>query len=84
MIKKENQFAVGKAEFKTGIVLNNDGHYFKNGENRNEIYNTFETFDLAKDFAIKEVQKNPDIECWIENCKSETLFCIDKNGERKN
>ncbi|KFF07555.1 hypothetical protein [Flavobacterium reichenbachii] len=79
---QKNQFIVSKAEFKTGIVLNNEGQYFKSNGNRNEIYTIFEKFELAKDFAIKEVQKNPDIECWIQNFKSETVFCIDKNGER--
>ena len=79
---KRNQFAVSKAEFTTGIVLKNDGLYFKSGENQNEIYSIFETFALAKDFAAKEVQQNPDIECWIKNAKSETVFFIDKNGER--
>lgn len=79
---KRNQFAVSKAEFTTGIVLKNDGLYFKSGDNQNDIYTIFETFDLAKDFAIKEIQQNPEIECWIKNARLETVFFIDKNGER--
>ena len=35
---KENQFAVGKAEFKTGHVLNNDGTIYYSGSEESKMY----------------------------------------------
>lgn len=80
---KKNQYVVIKAEFTTGIVLRNDGFYFKSGDDCNEKYNVFENFDDAKNFASNEVQNNKNVECWIQNYKSEMIFLIDKNGEQK-
>jgi hypothetical protein len=79
----ENQFAVGKAKFETGTVLNNDGTIHRSGNDEIEIYEIFNNYNFAKEFAILKVSNNPEIECWIENAKRETVFYIDKNGERK-
>jgi len=81
---KENQFAVGKAEFATGHVLKNDYSIsFSNSDsNQNEIFEIFDDFQIAKDFAKLKVSNNPKIECWIINSKNETIFTWDLNGER--
>jgi len=78
---QSNQFAVGKAEFATGTVLNNDGYYYKINDNLESVFDIFEDFELAKFFAIKKVSENPDVECWIKNYKNETIFYYTKNGE---
>lgn len=79
----ENQFAVGKAEFSTGHVLNNDGTIYHTGDEEVKMYEIFNDYSFAKEFAVLKVSNNPKIECWIENSKSETIFYIDRNGERK-
>jgi hypothetical protein len=79
----ENQFGVGKAEFSTGIVLKNDKNYFLSDVKVDDIFEVFETYQSAKEFAINEVLNNPKIECWIINSKNEMVFCYDQNGERK-
>lgn len=77
-----NQFAVGKAEFATGIILKKDGYYYNINDDLSEVYDVFENFEAAKEFAIEKVQKNQDIECLIMNHKNEIIFVFDKNGER--
>ena len=34
---KENQFAVGKAEYSTGIALRNHGTFYSHGQDINEM-----------------------------------------------
>ena len=79
----ENQFGVGKAEFSTGIVLKNDGSYFLSDVEVEDVYKVFETYESAKEFAIKEVESNPRIESFIINSKNEMVYCYDQSGERK-
>ena len=79
----ENQFGVGKAEFSTGIVLKNDGSYFLSDVEVENVFEVFDTYLSAKEFAINKVLNNPKIECWIINSKNEMVFCYDQNGERK-
>ena len=79
----ENQFAVGKAEFATGIVLNNNGTRYRSGDDEIKMYEIFGDYNFAKEFAILKVSNNPEIECWIENIKNEIVFIFDRNGERK-
>lgn len=79
----ENQFGVGKAEFSTGIVLKNNGSYFLNDVEIEDVYKVFENYESAKEFAIKEVKNNPKIESFIINFKNEMVYCYDLNGERK-
>jgi hypothetical protein len=78
----ERQFAVGKAEFSTGIALKNDGSYFHKGDSLNETFEIFESFDEAKKFVVRKVTQEPTIECYITNYKNETVFAYDKDGER--
>ena len=79
----EHQYAVLKAELATGIVLTNDGTKYKNTESENPVYDIFNDYNIAKEFAILKVINNPQIECCILNFKNKAIFCYDKNGERK-
>jgi len=56
---KENQFAVGKAEYSTGIVLRNDGTFYSYGQDINEMYELFDNYIEAKNFAINLITHNP-------------------------
>ena len=55
------QFAVGKAEYNTGIVLNNDGTFFTSGDNLNKMYELFNSYQEAKDFATQKIKDNQGI-----------------------
>lgn len=79
---KDNQFAVGKAQYSTGIVLRNDGTIYKSGQSANEIYDIFENYDEAELFVLKQIRTNPEIECWIVNAKGEHIITYDKEGKR--
>jgi hypothetical protein len=79
----ENQFAVGRAALATGNVLRNDGEIFKAGENINELYEVFESYDDAIEFSLQKIKNNPEIECWIADSKGNHVISFDKNGERK-
>ena len=79
---KENQFAVGKAEYSTGIVLRNDGTFYSHGEDLNKMYELFDNYIEAKNFAINLITHNPAIECWIVDGNGNHINTYDKNGER--
>jgi hypothetical protein len=79
----ENQFAVGQCELATGIVLDKKNLLRITDSDNSKLFTIFDSFDTAKDFAIKRVTENPEIECWILNSKSEAIFVYDKYGERK-
>ena len=57
-----NQFAVGKAEYSTGIILQKDVIRYPMNLKIENTYEIFETYQLAKTYAIEEVNRNPDIE----------------------
>jgi len=80
---KNGQFAVGKAEYATGIVLKNDGTRFKTGGDLNEMYEIFDGYEGADEFALLKIKANPDIECWIVDSKGNHVITYDKNGQRK-
>jgi hypothetical protein len=80
---KENQFAVGKAEYVTGHVLRNDGSLFQTGEDLNKMFEIFESCEEAKEFALQKIKTNPKIECWVVDSKGEHVITYDKDGERK-
>ena len=82
-VLKNNEFAVGQAEFETGIILKQDGSYYKNTEDITKVYKIFDSVEKAKSFVIKTVQDKPAIECWISNSAGETVFVYDKDGERR-
>ncbi len=79
---KENQFAVGKAEYATGHVLTNIGTLFLDSQDINDMYEIFDSYEEARDFAIQKVAMFPKIECWIVNSKGEHILTWDKDGQR--
>jgi len=79
----EYQFAVGQCELATGIVLDKKSLLRITDSDDSKLYTIFDSYDTAKEFSIKRVTGNPEIECWILNSKGETKFVYDKNGERK-
>lgn len=80
---KDNQFAVGKAEYSTGIVLKNDGSYYRSGDDLNEMYEIFESYVDAENFVITKIKEKPEIECWINDSKGNHIITYDLNGVRK-
>jgi hypothetical protein len=80
---RQGQFAVGKAEFTTGIVLNNDVTLYVSGSDLNNTYEVFYDYIEAKKFALEKINNNSNIECWIVDSNGQHLNTYDKNGERK-
>ena len=79
----EGQFAVGKAELATGIVLNNDGTFYKSNSGEKNTYEIFDNYIKAEKFAKEKITIHPNIECWIVDSKGNHLITFDKEGERK-
>jgi hypothetical protein len=82
-VLKENQFAVGKAAYATGHVLKNDGELFKTGENINEMYEVFESYEKAVEFSLQKIKNDSKVECWIVDSKGNHVITFDRNSERK-
>jgi hypothetical protein len=80
---KDKQFAVGKAELATGHVLRNDDSLYMTGQELNDMYEIFESYDEAKEFSLRKIKAKPEIECWIVDSKGNHVITYDKNGERK-
>jgi hypothetical protein len=78
----DNQFAVGKAQYSTGIVLRNDGTFYSVGQDLSEAYEIFEDYETAEKFALQKILDNPNVECWIVNSKGEHMITYDTNGKR--
>ena len=76
------QFAVGQAEFSTGHVLKNNKSLYIVGEDILDAYEIFNSCNQAKEFSIKRVNDNPEIECYIYDYNGQVIFIYDKNGER--
>lgn len=81
---QDGQFAVGKAQLATGIVLNNKGAFYISGNDLNTMYEIFDNYANAEKFALDKIISNPDNECWIVNSKGTHIITYDKYGERKN
>ena len=79
---EENQFAVGKAELSTGIILRNDGTRFQNGEDLNRMYQIFNSCEGAKKFILEKIKDDYEIEYWIVDSKGNYLIPYDKHGMR--
>lgn len=79
----QDQYAVGQAELSTGHVLKNDKSLFLTGDNIKDAFEIFNSYDQAKEFGIKKVQTNPEIECYIYDYTGQVIFVYDMNGERK-
>ena len=82
-ILTNGQFAVGKAEFTTGIVLNNDGKYYTSGNDLNTMYEIFDSYIEAEKFVLGKIKNNANVECWIVDSNGNHVITYDKNGERK-
>lgn len=78
----DGQYAVGKAEFTTGIVLNNEGRYYKSGNDLNTIYEIFDSYIKAEKFAREKLNINSNIEYWIVDSQGSHVITFDKNSER--
>ena len=78
----DGQFAVGKAEFTTGIILNNEGRYYKSGSDLNTMYEIFDSYIKAEKFVRENLNINPNIEYWIVDSQGSHVITFDKNGER--
>lgn len=78
----EYQFAAGQCELATGIVLDKKSLQRLTDSDSSKLYTIFDSYNTAKDFAIKRVTDNPETECWIMNPKGETIFVYDKDGEK--
>ncbi len=76
------QFAVGQAEFSTGHVLKNNKSLYLVGEHISDAYEIFNSYDEAREFSIKQVNDNPEIECYVYDYNEQVLFICDKDGER--
>ena len=80
---KEGSCSVLIVENATGIIYKKDLTYFRNGENEDEVYQIFGTFQEAKEYAFTLVAVNPKFECSIFDHAGQHLFTYDENGERK-
>lgn len=80
---EENKCSLLIAQYETGHVFKKDLTLFLNGQNENEVFQEFYTFQYAKDFALNFLSKNPAFECSIFDNKGEHIATFDKDGERK-
>ncbi len=71
------------AECSTGIIYRKDLTVSFSGDNNELIYQVFDDFENAKDFAIKFVNEYPKFECVIYDKLGEYIITYDENGERK-
>lgn len=78
----KHQYAVGQAELTNGHVLKNNKSLFLVGDDINDAYQIFNSYEHAKEFSIKKIKDNPDIECWIYDHTGHVIFGCDKDGER--
>ena len=70
---EENKCSVLIAELATGHVFKKDLTLFLNGQHENEVFQVFETFQSARNFALDFIAKAPDFECSIFDSKGEYL-----------
>lgn len=78
----QSQYAVGQAEYATGHVLKKDKTLLLTDDESKDAFEIFNSYEQAKEFCIKRVQDNPDIECWIYDYIGQVVFGCDKDGER--
>lgn len=76
------QFAVGHAEFSSWHVLKNNKSLNLVGEDISDAYEIFNSYDQAKEFSVKKVNDNPEIECYVYDYKGQVIFLYDKVGEQ--
>ncbi len=76
----EHQFAIGSAEFSTGNILKKNGDLFLTGDNFDDFWQIFNSFEQAKVFIKEKVSKTPTIEYWVIDFTGKTIFFYNRNG----
>jgi hypothetical protein len=80
---EENKCSVLIAEYATGHVFKKDLTLFFNGDNEQEVYQLFDSFNDAENFVLNFIKSKPEFECSIYNDNGEHLITYDLTGERK-
>lgn len=79
-ILKTHQFTLGQADISTGYIFKTDKSiYLQGGKDCLRFYSQ----DHAMDYIANTIVEHPNIECWIENSKEESVIMLDKYGEGK-
>jgi hypothetical protein len=78
----ENKCSVLVAELTTGHVFKKDLTLFLEGDNEGEVFQEFDNFAAAKDFAIKLINSKPQFECNIYDHNGKYLTAYEIGGER--
>ena len=73
----KNQFALLRAEQKTGTVLKEDLEYALDSSQK--VYTIFDDLVDAQLEAVSLISNNPNVECWIYNYRRELIMLIDRN-----
>ncbi len=79
---EKNECSVVIADFKTGKIFKSDLTIFIEGENENEVFQIFKTFEKAKKWVIEFINEKPEYECSIWDNMGEHLLTYDLNGKR--
>ena len=77
-----NQCSVLIAEYATGHVCKKDLSVYRNFEDKNEVFQIFDTEKEARQFATGLISKKPDYECVIYDHQGDHVETYDKNGIR--
>lgn len=79
----ENKCSVLIAEVATGHIFKKDLTLFLKEQNESDLFQIFDSFQEAKNFALNFVETNPKFECVIYDWSGKALFVYDINGERE-
>lgn len=80
----KNKCSVLIAELATGHIFTKDLTLFLKGENESNLFQIFDSFQEAKEFALDFVSSNPKFECVLYDWSGKPLLKYDINGKRKN
>ena len=78
---EENKCSVLIAEYATGHVFKKDLTLFLKGDNEKEVYQLFDNFHNAENFALNFINSKPEFECTIYNDNGEHLKTYNITGE---
>jgi hypothetical protein len=73
------QVALNFAKLDTGHLLKVNKELYQ-GEG--EIYQVFDSFQIAKEYTVKIIQEDPSIECWVMNEKNNAIFYLSSIEEK--
>ena len=76
-----NQFALLMANIQTGHVLKKDHSLFLANSDTEAIFEVFDAFDRAKNFAQKKISEYPQIECVIYDHANKALYYCSKDKQ---